>query len=529
MFLELTVPGNVAYNREICMEDIIFEYKNITKKFFGVPALTDVSFQLKKGHILGLVGENGAGKSTLMNIMGGVLQPDDGSLFLNGILFSPVSPRMASQMGIEFIHQELNLFSNLNIAENIYIDRFPYVRGLPIISKKELKRKTQQFLNQLGMDFDANTRVENLSPGERQLVEISKALSTDADIVIFDEPTTSLTAKETEKLFSIINSLKDEGKSIIYISHILEDVIDLTDDLVVLRDGHVVETGSTKNYPIDRMISLMVGREITQMYPNKQNKIKDRILLSVNGITQRGMVRNIHFQVNEGEIVGIFGLMGSGRTELARMIFGLDPYSDGSIELLGNILKKMKPIDSINQGLSFITEDRREEGLLMDTSIVDNLGLAALSEFSSNFFRFIDIHKLDTSAGEISELLKLKAADIKKQLVKSLSGGNQQKVVIGKWLMNHPKVLIMDEPTRGIDVGSKYEIYTIIEKLAAEGSGILVISSEVEELIGICDRIIVMSRGEIVNSFIRDEFNQEKVIRAAFNQDIENSTVSLGV
>ncbi len=506
------------------MEDIILECRNVAKNFFGVPALTDVSFKLRKGHVLGLIGENGAGKSTLMNILGGVLNPDMGELILKGNPFQPANPRDASGMGIEFIHQELNLFHNLTIAENIYINRFPNIKGLPVINKKKLKRKTQDFLNQLGMDFDAGTRIENLSPGERQLVEIAKALSTDADIIIFDEPTTSLTTKEIKKLFDIIAQLKIDGKSIIYISHILEDIIEITDDLVILRDGHVVEFGSTKDYPVDKMISFMVGRDLNQMYPDKHNIVKDKVLLAVNKLSQHGMVKNISVNVREGEVVGIFGLMGSGRTELVRMIFGMDRYSHGSIEIDGVELKKMKPVQSINKGLAIITEDRRDEGLLMDSSIVENLGLVALPMFSSKLLKAINVSRLYNAADKISGLLKLKAANIRKQLVKSLSGGNQQKVVIGKWLMGNPKVLIMDEPTRGIDVGAKYEIYTLINDLASKGSGILVISSEVEELIGTCDRIIVMNRGEIISDFEKDDFDQEKIMRAAFKQDIGNNT-----
>ena len=501
------------------MKDSIFEFNNITKRFFGVPALQDVSLQLKKGHVLGIIGENGAGKSTLMNIMGGILSPEEGFMMLAGEPYKPMDPRESSGMGIEFIHQELNLFPNLNVAENIYINRFPYVKKIPFISKLELKEKTQKLLRELGMDIDAGTLVENLSPGERQLVEIAKALSTNANIIMFDEPTTSLTAKETKKLFLIISKLKEEGKSIIYISHILEDVITLTDDLVILRDGKVVDTGETIDFPIDRMISLMVGRDINQLYPEKENVIKSNNLLTISELTQPGMVRDISFQIKEGEVLGIFGLMGSGRTELSRMIFGLDHYTQGTVKIDGVVLKKLNPFQSIEQGLSFVTEDRREEGLLMDLPIVDNLGLVALPSFSSSIIKAINVKKLRKESKITSELLKLKAVDINSQLVKSLSGGNQQKVVIGKWLLNKPKILIMDEPTRGIDIGAKFEIYTIIHKLAKEGSGILVVSSEAEELIGICDRIIVMSRGEIISTFEKQEFDQEKIIRAAFRQE----------
>ncbi len=504
------------------MSEILFEYRRISKSFFGVQALKDVSFEMEKGRILGLIGENGAGKSTLMNIMGGVLRPDDGGMVLRGEAYSPWSPADAAASGIEFIHQELNLFTNLSVAENIAISRFPMIGNTPFINKRLLMRETEEFLSSLQMDFSPATLVEHLSPGERQLVEIAKALSTNADILLFDEPTTSLTAKETENLFRILSRLQDEGKSIIYISHILGDVKEIADEVVVLRDGQVMGGGPVADFPISRMISLMVGREIDNIFPDKSAVPSDDTVLEVKDVSQTGLVRDINLSVKKGEIVGMFGLMGSGRTEFARMVFGVDPYNEGTILLDGEELPRLDPGASIGRGIAFITENRREEGLLMDYPILDNIGLVSLPDYTARFTRIVDSRKLHTRATEVGSSLRLKSADIRTQSAKSLSGGNQQKVVIGKWLLKDPRLLIMDEPTRGIDVGAKYEVYLIMNQLAERGSGVLFISSEVEELMGVCDRIAVWSRGEIMKEFSRDEFSQESIMRAAFRQGIES-------
>ncbi|MEA5033740.1 MAG: sugar ABC transporter ATP-binding protein [Sphaerochaeta sp.] len=503
------------------MAEVVFAYKNITKRFFGVHALNNVSFELERGKILGLVGENGAGKSTLMNILGGVLQPDEGEMFLSGEPYVPESPLDATCAGIEFIHQELNLFTNLSVAENISISSFPCISRTPFIHRRAMQDSSRKLLQSLNLDISPNILVENLSPGERQLVEIAKALSTNADILLFDEPTTSLTANETENLFAIMRRLRDEGKSIIYISHILSDVQELVDDIVVLRDGQVMGGGPIADFPIHRMINLMVGREIDNVFPDRIPSIKDRVILSCEHVSETGMVRDINLSVREGEIVGMFGLMGSGRTEFARMLFGIDPYKEGSIVVDGEPLPKHNPQESIKRGLAFITENRREEGLLMDYPILENIGLVSLPDYSAAVTRLVDSKRLFKRADEVASSLRLKCNDLKNQKVKSLSGGNQQKVVIGKWLLKDPSLLIMDEPTRGIDVGAKYEVYLIMERLASEGTGILFISSEIEELMAMCDRIVVWSQGEVMREFRREDFSQERIMRIAFRQDID--------
>lgn len=502
------------------MRDTIFAYNGISKQFFGVSALKFVSFSVKEGSVLGLIGENGAGKSTLMNIIGGNLKPDEGSMTLHGKKYRPASPAEASEKGIEFIHQELNLFTNLSVAENIYIHNFPMSSKVSLINHKQMIKNSKNLLDKFDLDINPATLVESLSPGEKQMVEIVKALSTDASIFLFDEPTTSLTSNETEKLFKIINQLKKENKSIIYISHILGDVQNICDDIVVLRDGEVTGEGRISEFPVSRMISTMVGRKLSQIYPDKNNVVHDHEIIRIQNLGHPGIVGDINFSVKKGEVVGIFGLMGSGRTELAKMIFGIDKYTDGSIVVEGKPLPTFSPQACISMGMAFITEDRREEGLLMDVSISENMGLVSMADFSKSIFKIVDSKSLYAKAEKLSKDLKLKAANIRNQLAQSLSGGNQQKVVIGKWLMKEPNLLIMDEPTRGIDVGAKFEVYSIVNDLAGKGSGILVISSEVEELIGICDRIIVMSRGEIINYFDKENFNKEEIMLSAFRQSI---------
>ena len=500
------------------MADVVFNFEGISKYFFGIRALNDVSINLERGSVLGLIGENGAGKSTLMNIMGGVLTPEVGSMKLEGTEYRPETPRDASAGGIQFIHQELNLFANLSVAENIFIDEFPTMLKGRFIQKRLMNEKTKDLLKSIDLDINPQTIVENLSPGEKQLVEIVKALNSNASIYLFDEPTTSLTSNETEKLFRIIERLKKEGKSVIYISHILEDVQNIADTLVVLRDGKVVGGGGIEEFPVPRMISMMVGREIDQIYPEKTHVPEETELLSIKGVCQQGLVKDISFNVRKGETLGVFGLMGSGRTEFLRMLFGVDNYSAGEIFFKGEKLKKKSPSNCIEKGIAFVTEDRRAEGLLMNVPITENLGLVSLNNYTSRFLKLIQTKSLNADAARVAESLKLKSADIKTQPARSLSGGNQQKVVIGKWLMKDVELLVMDEPTRGIDVGAKYEVYSLMNKIASGGAGVLVVSSEVEELMGICDRIIVMSRGEIMAIIESRHFNKESIMSAAFRQ-----------
>ncbi len=498
----------------------ILAFEGTSKAFFGIDALRDVTFSVARGHILGLIGENGAGKSTLMNILGGVVQADSGRVLLDGLEHQPRDPGEATAVGIAFIHQELNLFTNLTVAENLFIGGFPRIgRRIPLIDRRGMSRSARAALKSVNLDVSPDTLVESLTPGERQLVEIAKALHLNSRLIIFDEPTTSLTVREAERLFDIIERLRSEGRSMVYISHILADVRRLCDELVVLRDGKVVATGPKEEFPVRTMIAAMVGRDIELLHPPRTSLPTTEPALEVRDLSQPGVVKGISFVLHRGEVLGLFGLMGSGRSELARILFGLDPYDTGEIVLDGERYESGDPRRSIERGLSFVTENRREEGLLLDVTITENLGLVALPRFGHTLLRFVDQDRLRQGAAEIAQSLRIRGGSLGKAPVKSLSGGNQQKVVVGKWLMAKPKVFILDEPTRGVDVGAKVEIYSIINDLAAQGAATLVISSELEELLGTCDRIIVMAQGQIQREFTRGEFQEDAILHAAFREE----------
>jgi ABC-type sugar transport system ATPase subunit len=439
--------------------------------------------------------------------------------------YAPRNPADATRAGVAFIHQELNLFTNLSITDNIFIDRFPRFVGTPFINKPAARRQAQRLLESLSLQLSPETLVDRLTPGERQLVEIAKALNTGADILLFDEPTTSLTAGEIERLFAIIGGLREQGKSMIYISHNLGNVLQLADDIVVLRDGLVVDAGPKQDFTIDRMISRMVGRDVNQIFPTRARPHRgspdrgpaDEVVLEVRGLSQPGIVKDIDLVLHRGEVLGLFGLMGSGRTELARILFGLEPFVRGQIFIHGIPRLRHCARDSISQGMAFVTENRREEGLLLEATVVDNMGLAALPAFAATrFARLLQQRQLGQAVARVAESLRIKSGPLHRTLAKHLSGGNQQKAVLGKWLMSRPALFILDEPTRGIDVGAKYEVYSIINDLAGQGAGILLISSELEELMGMCDRIIVMSKGEVRGRFERSAFDRERVLHAAF-------------
>jgi len=554
----MSVATNNNQPRTKNSEHAAVSFFEIEKSFFGVKVLKRVSVEMAVGRIVGLVGENGAGKSTLMNLLGGNLQPDGGELRVNGRPYAPRNPNDARATGIAFVHQELNLFPNLSIAENLHLTSFPLrsVRGsrLPWIDRRTLRARAAELLSQVGLEHSANTLVESLPAGERQLVEIAKALAADARVIILDEPTTSLSVRECERLFALLNKLRERGITIIYISHALGDVLQLCDDLVVLRDGEVVGGGLAGEFTHDRLVSLMVGRQLNQLYPerrppapekspsvpnvqcsmnNAQLDRRDSTLhqslsnehrtsgnancaLEAHAVTQPGVVRDISFTLASGEVLGISGLMGAGRSELARILFGLDPHSSGEIRLNGQLLTGA-PRQRIRRGLAFLTEDRRQEGLCMEASIADNIALITLPRYSHTPARWLDFTGIRDAVNRMREAVRLSTGARHTQPVRTLSGGNQQKVVLGKWLLAEPKVLILDEPTRGIDVGAKFEIYQLIHQLADRGAGVLVISSEIEELIGICDRILVMRHGAITGEFKREEFDREKILAAALH------------
>ncbi len=518
-------------------------FQGIEKSFFGVKVLKGISFPVPTAHTVGLVGENGAGKSTLMNILGGNLQPDAGSMKWGESTYRPQSPLAARKAKIAFVHQELNLFTNLSISENLFLTDFPTMGGL--IRRAEIERRTRELLDEVGLPVSTDTLVEKLSAGERQLVEIAKALSIDPHLIILDEPTTSLTSRETEHLFGLMDRLRERGIAMIYISHALNDVLRVCDDIVVLRDGELVASGPRSEFTIEPMISQMVGREIDQLFPPRKRASQNlvprgansdlpsphsesdqslltlaatSVLLDVRNVSQPGIVQNIDLQVHRGEVVGISGLMGSGRTELARILFGLDPVDQGTVTLDGERIDGLSPRERIARGLAFLTESRRDEGLCMEAAIADNITLTSASKRNRGPFGWLELSELRNDVNRIRQSVTLTATARDEQPVKTLSGGNQQKVVLAKWLLNEPKVFILDEPTRGIDVGAKYEVYTLINQLAERGAGVLMISSEIEELIGMCDRILVMSRGEIRDEIHCHEFDRERILKAALHE-----------
>jgi len=498
------------------MEQSVLQLKNVYKDFFGVEVLKNVSFRLDDKKILGLVGENGSGKSTLMNIIGGVFPASSGSMDLFGKAYRPKNPEDAQKSGIAFIQQELNLFTNLSIAENIFIDN-DFGKKLGFVSFSKLYEESKKILETLNVKVNPRSLIRDMPMGIRQMVEIAKAISKKAKIVIFDEPTTSLSNHEKEALFSIIHDLSVNGVSMIYISHALDDVLKLCDEIVVLRDGQVImEQKKTVNITKDTIIKNMVGREMSNLYPYVDKKSGEE-LFSVKEVTKDGVVDSISFNLRANKIVGMFGLMGAGRSELANILFGVDKADSGTITMNGVLKKNRSSRKWIQDGVAYLTENRRDDGLLLPKSVFENLILANMDNMKSRF-NVLNRNMAYSHSVKIQDKLQIKTFSLDKQATGSLSGGNQQKTVIGKWLMVAPKVFILDEPTRGVDVGAKYEIYTHINNLASEGSAILFISSEMEELMGICDSIIVMSHGKITGELERGDFSQEKLMRLAIGE-----------
>ncbi|HOO29693.1 MAG TPA: sugar ABC transporter ATP-binding protein [Bacillota bacterium] len=487
--------------------------RQICKRFGGTLALDNVDFAVSKGEVHALIGENGAGKSTLIKILSGIYSADSGTIAVDGETVEIHSPQDAQRLGIATVHQELNLAPDLTVAENVYLGRLPTKRG-SIIDWSALKNEAELAFEQLGVadQIDPMAPVRSLSISKQQLVEIAKAFSAGARLIIMDEPTSSLPESEVQHLFDVVRTLNRKGVSFIYISHRLEEVLAITDSMTVLRDGRLVGSCKTAETSYDDIVRMMVGRELTERFPKREPSIGETVL-EVEGLADAGRFRDISFQVRAGEILGISGLMGSGRTELAQAIFGVVPPEEGSIRLNGKELNVRCAEDGIEVGIYLVPEDRKRHGLVQTMSVRSNTVLSILSRLSGAF-GVVDKNKEEQVVTKAVRDFNVKTASID-QNVSSLSGGNQQKVVFAKAVCSGPKVLILDEPTRGVDVGAKAEIYKLVQDFASSGGAVVFISSEMPEILGMCDRILVMSEGRIVGEFAGSEATQEEILKCA--------------
>lgn len=500
------------------MEKKLLDMKNISKTFGNVQALKGVSLDLYAGEVLALMGENGAGKSTLMNILSGSLQPTEGEIYLNGEKVVVPDPITAKKLGIAKIHQELQIVPELSVAENIFLGRWKTSAG-PAVDFKAMKDEAKVYLNMLDVHVDPSKKLKDLRIGEQQLVEIAKAISLNSKIIVMDEPTSAISEKEAEKLFTIIRRLRGEGKGIIYITHRMEEIFKIADRLTVMRDGQYIGTVKAAETSKDEIIRMMVGRDMSEQYPKDPTE-KGEVALEVKNLTYtppmgsfRRSLKNISLKVRHGEVLGIAGLAGAGRSEFFECLAGVH-HGDtrGEIIIEGRPVTIKTPADAIRAGISFATEDRKGSGLVLQRSIGENMSLPLLKKFSSMFFMKHQEEKKVWQ--EQMEALRVKAPSYK-TLASSLSGGNQQKVVLARWLMTHPKILLLDEPTRGIDVGAKAEIYQLINNLAKQGMAIIVVSSELPEVIGISDRIVTFCEGELTGEFMQEDATQEKLLQSA--------------
>ena len=487
----------------------ILEFQNISKSFVGVKALSDVSFRVKEGEVHALLGENGAGKSTLMKILSGAYTRDEGRILLDGKDIQVRNTKESERLGISIIYQELNLIPGLSVAENIYLDRQPKKSGR--IDWKEMNLAAEKMLKSIDMSIPPKAIVSTLSVAQRQMIEIAKAVSLNARLVIMDEPTSALTEGETRKLFQVIASLKEKGITVVYISHRMEEIFKICDSYTILRDGQFISSGSIEDVTLDKIIEDMVGRPLMQVFPEKKNSVGE-VILEVRDMDNGKEVRGVSFTLRQGEILGFAGLVGAGRSETLKAVFGADRKAKGEVILNGRKINIHSPKDAIRHGIGFLPEDRKKEGLVVDLSVLDNIIMAKPENAMAKGVFFAKKAK-EICRSYIKELLIKTPSE--NQTAKFLSGGNQQKVVLGKWLNCEPQIIVLDEPTRGIDVNAKMEIYNIIVKLAQQGKSIILISSEMQEIIGLCDRVHVMFEGKISGELKRDELNQERIMKYA--------------
>lgn len=494
------------------MAEIILQMKGIQKSFSGVKVLKNAGIEAVKGEVQILLGENGAGKSTLMKILAGAYSKDEGEIIYKGKKVQINNPKDAEKLGIAIIYQEFNLIPYLSVAENMFLGKESMSNIPGKIDFEDMYKKAQQMLDHLEVDIDPKGMVADLGIAQQQMVEIAKALSVNADVIIMDEPTAALTDKEINSLFKIIHTIKSEGVAIIYISHRLEEFKIIGDRVTIMRDGETVGMVNMNETTINELIKLMVGREIGNKFP-KIDIEKGDILLEVKNLKRKGSFENINFTLRKGEILGVSGLMGAGRTEVMRALFGIDQIDSGEVYLEGKKVSIKSPADAIKNKIGFITENRRDEGLVLSMDVKENITLCTLPKFLSNPAK-LDLGEEINEANSFIDKLRIKCTGFT-QKAGTLSGGNQQKIVIAKWLLANSKILIVDEPTRGIDVGAKQEIYNIMNELLKSGVGIIMISSELPEVLGMSDRILVMCRGEILGELDRKEASQEKIMHYA--------------
>jgi len=494
------------------------EMRNISKTFPGVKALDGVNIQIRQGEVLALAGENGAGKSTLMKILTGVYSPDPGgSILIEGKEIALRDSNHARALGIGIIYQELSVVENLSVAENLFLAREPRNR-LGLLDRARMSREATQMLETIELDLDPSARVSELSVGQKQMIEIAKALAYQSKVIIMDEPTASLSHHETRTLLRLIKRLRERNIAVVYISHRLEEIFELADQVSVLRDGRTVNTSAIAHVTRDSLVRMMVDRELSDLYPGSTVshaskepvlEVRDLSLRAVKGAQAR--IRDINFTLHRGEILGVAGLVGSGRTEIMEMIFGMRPCT-GSIAIDGKPVTILSPYDAIEQGIGFVTEDRKAQGLVLGMSVRENFSLTHLKRYSP--FQFLQRAKEENSCKQFVRSLGIKTPDNEQKVV-NLSGGNQQKIVIAKWVARNPKVLIVDEPTRGIDIGAKAEVHALLARLASQGIGIIVISSDLLEVLAVSDRILIVREGQLNGEMTREQATQERVMAAA--------------
>ena len=492
------------------MSDNILELKHITKLYPGVVALNDVSLEVRRGEVHALVGENGAGKSTLIKTCSGAITPTKGEIVINGKSFTGMTPQTSEQNGIGVIYQEFNLVGDLSVAENIFLGRA--IRKGIIIDQKAMERESQKILESLNIKINPKTLVKTLSVGYQQMVEIAKAVSQNAKLLIMDEPSAPLTSAEVDAMFAIVDQLKENGVSIIYISHRLDEIFRLSDRITILRDGQYVTTLNTNETNKDELVKYMVGRQLTEVYPKRDSScVKDEVIFEAVNVSGNGD-RNISFKLHKGEVLGFGGLVGAGRTEFAELMFGMHPKTAGKFIFKGKEISPKTPKDAIELGTGLVPEDRKKEGALLGMSIRCNINMPIYHKISKA--AVINEKKEEEIAQTYRKEISIKTPTLD-QLVKNLSGGNQQKVILAKWLAADSDLLIFDEPTRGIDVGAKQEIYTLINHLVEQGKTVLMISSEMEELMGMSDRILILAEGNMTGELKKDEFDQEHIMQLA--------------